>query len=71
MEPTPKVFLVEKTDYRGDKRSEVMEKIRKHVIDNAGTDENSRKMLAHSLKEMMDENYGRYWHCVVGTDFSA
>ncbi|VDL18719.1 unnamed protein product [Hymenolepis diminuta] len=71
MEPTPRVFMVEKTDFRGRQRSKVMEDIRKCILDHQREDEDSKKDLAHDLKEMMDEHYGRFWHVVVGTDFSA
>ena len=66
-EPTPKVFILEQTDFRGYERNEIMSKIRSKIEQHQ---ENPKELALH-LKEMLDEECGRYWHVVVGTDYAA
>lgn len=67
MEATPKVFIVEQTDFRGYRRSEIMAKIRDMIEKH----QNGPRELAIELKEMLDSECGQYWHVIVGTDYAA
>ncbi|CDS42201.1 hypothetical protein ECG_04538 [Echinococcus granulosus] len=67
MEGTPKVFLVERADFRNPNRSEIIGKIREITIKS----QKEPKEMASRLKDMLDEDIGRHWHVVVGTDYAA
>lgn len=66
MEQTPKIFVVEQTDMKGAIRLEVMERIRS-VIQQP---DKPTRQYAQEIKDALDENADKFWHCIVGCDYA-
>lgn len=66
------VFIIEKTDCVEERRKEIMNTITGILKNYGGNPSKERaEELASTLKEELDNNFDRYWHVVVGKDFSA
>ncbi len=66
MEPIPRVFMVEQTDIRGEERFRIMGKLQAILA------QRDRKPndIARDIKDGLEEEFGRHWHVVVGTDYA-